>query len=52
MDAEVRIGCLSMKCAFLMDAEVRIGCSSMKRAFLMDTEVRDQVLGQIMAFFG
>ena len=35
-----------------MDTEVRIGCSSMKSAFLMDAEVRDQVLGQIMAFFG
>lgn len=28
MDAEVRIGCASMKWAFLMDTEVRVGCSA------------------------
>ena len=30
MDAELRIGCSSMKWAFLMDTELRIGCLSMK----------------------
>ena len=30
MDTELRVGCLSMKWAYLMDTEVRIGCLSMK----------------------
>ena len=30
MDTELRVGCLSMKRAFIMDAELQIGCPSMK----------------------
>ena len=30
MDTELRVGCSSMKWAFIMDTKLRIGCLSMK----------------------
>ena len=50
MDTELRVGCSSMKRAFLMDTEVRVGCLSMKWAFLMDAEVRIRCLSMKRAF--